>query len=262
MGHMRMDKKIAALSGGLVTTVVLLGYSTIGSPLAVASTRAHSKSVAAAAAPVPSGGSRITTTATATVNGAPDTMTISIGVQTTKAHATAALSDNAVKASAVVTALEADGLTSADIQTQNISLAANYDQAGTLTGYTVNDTVSATLRDLAKAGSVIDDAVSAAGDAGQLNGVSFSISDESALMTEARLQAVRDARQQAQQLAQAAGVTLVSLRSLTDTTENDINPMPFAGVASRVSAAPVPTPINAGSEQLSVQVTTVWNVTG
>jgi uncharacterized protein YggE len=210
------------------------------------------------AGPGSSGAAAITTNGTGTVSGAPDTMTIAINVSTSDAHASAALGHNNTVATAVQQALQRDGVAVKDIQTTGLSLQQTYPPSPA--GYQVDDQVTATLRDLSRAGSAIDDAVAAAGDAGRLNGVSFSMSGTSPLLAAARNQAVAAARAEAQQLAAAAGEHLAGLVSLTDQPQpSETGPMSFAAAGAAVpSSAPVP--VKPGTQQLSVVVTAVWAV--
>jgi hypothetical protein len=199
----------------------------------------------------------VTTTGTGTVSGAPDTMTVAIDVSTSDPHASTALGHNDAVATAVQQVLERDGVAARDLQTSGLSLQQV--TSPNPAGYQVDDQVSATLRVLTKAGSVIDDAVAAAGDAGRLEGVSFSMSDNSPLMARARQQAVAAARTEAQQLAAAAGERLGALVSLTDqSAQSQPGPLAF-GVASGAPAA-APVPVRPGTQQLSVAVTAVWAV--
>ncbi|HWG74989.1 MAG TPA: SIMPL domain-containing protein [Acidimicrobiales bacterium] len=219
---------------------------------------------AASTPSVPAAGSTITTEGTGAVSGTPNVMTVSIGVQTTAPRAGDALSQNNTVATAVQAVLARDGVAVADIQTGELSLYAQQQDgsASTVGGYQVSDVVTATLRNLGKAGSVIDDALAAAGDAGRLQGVSFSVADDSPLLSRARQQAVASARQDAQEMASAAGVKLVGLRSLSDQTSSGVPyataGQPFAAGAHTASAAPVP--VQPGTQQTTVQVTAVWDV--
>jgi uncharacterized protein YggE len=186
-------------------------------------------------------------------------MTVSVRVSTTDPHAAGALAHNNAIALAVQQALRRDGVAAKDIQTTGLSLQQTFPPS--VAGYEVDDEVSATLHNLARAGSAIDDAVAAAGDAGRLDGVSFSMSDTSPLMAVARQQAVAAAHADAAELAAAAGENLGSLRSLTEQT-GQVTPLPYAQVPTAVGSAPaVPVPVQPGTQQASVVVTTVWAVT-
>jgi uncharacterized protein YggE len=203
-----------------------------------------------------SDGGTITTDGTATVSGAPDTMTVSIRVSTSNPHAAAALAQNNAITLAVQHALEQDGVALKDIQTTDLELQQTYPPSAA--GFEADDEVSATLHNLARAGSAIDDAIAAAGDAGRLDGVNFSVSDTSPLMGVARQQAVAAARADAMQLAAAAGEHVVGLRSLTDETDQN-SPMPYGRAPMAAgSATSTPVPIQPGTQQLNVVVSAVW----
>lgn len=205
-----------------------------------------------------SGVSTITTYGVGTVNGQPDTLTITVDVSTTALHAGEALQQNNVLTTAVQTALEHDGVAPTDLQTANLSVQQAYP---TSQGYQVDDQVSATITDLARAGTIIDDALAAAGDAGRLDSATLSMSDTNPLLGTARQEAVNSARVDAQELAAAAGERLGPLVSLTDETQQPNTTEPFgtnAGAASPSAAAPIP--IQPGTQQLSVDVTAVWAV--
>ena len=202
----------------------------------------------------------VTTTGMGTVSGTPDVMTVQIGVETTAAHVGAALRANNARGAALQAALERHGVAVADIQTAQLSLYPQQGRNG-VTGYQVSDVVSATLHDLSTAGAVIDDALAAAGDAGRLEGVSFSVADDSVPLAQARRQAVSEARAEARQLAAAAGLRVVGLRSITDQADQGGIPQ-FASSAGAAAGAAQSVPVQPGTEQTTAQVVAVWNVAG
>jgi uncharacterized protein YggE len=226
------------------------------SPAAVVKTGRPAVATAGATAGA-TGPGTITTVGTGTVSGTPDEMTVSIGVQTAGVHAASALQEDNSVSRAVQAALSKDGVSSADIQTSGLSLYQQDPSSGG--GYQAEDSITAVIRHLGSAGSAIDDAVAAAGDAGRLEGVSFAFSDDSSLMSRARQAAVADARAQAQQLATAAGVTLGSLQSLSGSQQSP-GPYPVSvGTVPTASSAP-PVPVQPGTQQESVSVTAVWAI--
>jgi uncharacterized protein YggE len=220
---------------------------------------------AAPATPEPAGSSTVTTTGSGSVSGTPQVMTLSIGVTTTAPHAGEALSDSSAKASAVQATLRSAGVAAADIQTSQLWLSPSYgNNSSAPNGYQATNTVLAKLRDLSKAGTVIDNAVAAAGDDGRLEGVSFSIDDSSTFATAARKMAVAQARSRADELAAAAGMKVTGLRSLSE-APNQAPYGSFGGAvpasAQSTASAAVPVPIQPGVQQTTVDVTAVWNVT-
>jgi uncharacterized protein YggE len=194
--------------------------------------------------------------------GRPDQLTISLEVQTNAPTARASMAANAAKASAVVSKLEADGVTADDLQTSGLSVQPNYNSSGTvITGYQVTNGITVTVNfagSAARAGTLIDDAASVAGNAVRVNGISFSLIDQSALLAAARTGAVKQAAAQAETLAKASGMLLGPLCSLHDNTQQSQPPVPFAMAAA--AAAPATTPVEAGTLQVSANVTAVYQL--
>ncbi|HEY3811150.1 MAG TPA: SIMPL domain-containing protein [Acidimicrobiales bacterium] len=247
---------VVTAAAGTTLGLLLTGCgSAPGRATTPATVRGGAQAVLTAAAAAAAAAGRITTTGTGTISGTPDTMTVAINVSTTDQHAAPALAHNNAAATAVQQVLERDGVAAPDIQTSGLSLQQVTSPSPA--GYQVDDEVTATLRDLTKAGSVIDDAVAAAGDAGRLDGVSFSMSDTSPLLAAARQQAVAAARTEAEQLAAAAGEHLGALVSLTD--QSDLGQPVGVGLGIP-SMAPAAVPVRPGTQQLSVAVTAVWAV--
>lgn len=122
---------------------------------ATAATRQSVSTNLAAASAGAAAGATVTTTGTGTVSGTPDVMTLDVGVQNTALHVSTALNANNATSGAVQAALVRDGVAVADIQTAQLSLYPQQN-GNTITGYQVSDTVTATLRNLAKAGTTID----------------------------------------------------------------------------------------------------------
>src|SRR5436190_21849423 len=90
----------------------------------------------------------------------PDTATISAGVVTQATKAAAAIEANATAMTKVIDALKAKGIDAKDVQTEYVSVDPRYDDTGqNLVGYNATNSVSATVRDLAQVGDVIDTAV-------------------------------------------------------------------------------------------------------
>jgi uncharacterized protein YggE len=248
------------LAAGTALAVSACG-SAPSSPKAVkpASTPAVLASSSTASNAGSSGVATVTTQGTGTVSGAPDTLTIGIGVSTTAPHAAQALSQNNQLADAVQAALRANGVPAVDVQTTGLSLQQNWN-GNAPDGYAVYDEVTATLHNLARAGTVIDDALAPAGDSGRLNTAQLSMSDSNPLMAAARRQAVTSAQVQAQQIATAAGERLGPLVSLTDQPQQQPGPEYASASAATPSVSAAPVPIQPGTQQVSVEVVGTWQV--
>src|SRR5215471_5194799 len=104
----------------------------------------------------------IVVTGQGSVSTVPDRAQVSFGVSTDAKTASASMRGNAADMTKVIAAVKGQGIASADIRTDMISLSPRYSQSGdTVVGYTATNSVSATIRNLAKIGPTIDAAVDA-----------------------------------------------------------------------------------------------------
>ncbi len=193
----------------------------------------------------------------------PDQVTVTLGVETNAKTAQAALKDNNTKADELIKLLKAAGIDAKDIQTNQLSASPQYDNTGRkLSSYQVTNTVTVTIKNLGKAGEIIDQAAASAGDAIRIQSVSFSLSDESPAMASslktARANAVADARLQAEQLASAAGVKLGALRTIS--AGNVSAPPVFLGRTRQADFAAKDVPLEAGSQQITADVDLVFDL--
>jgi len=209
---------------------------------------------------VPSGGG-ISVSGTGQVTGTPNLLRLDSSINVTRPTVTAAMQQANTVMAAVQQILKSDGVLAADLQTSGLSVQPNYTYANNsqrLTGYQVSENLSIVLRDLSKAGSIISDAAQAGGDALQIGGASLDIDQDDALIARARQAAFADALAKAKTYADAAGRTLGAVTSISEST--DSQPVTFdyrmAAAASAPAAAPVP--IQAGSQDVTVNVAVTW----
>jgi uncharacterized protein YggE len=198
----------------------------------------------------------ITVTSVGEVRGTPDVADLSIGVAGRGATAADALGVVSARAQKVLGVLRDAGVADEDVQTDGLSIQPVSDEQNHITGYEATNTVSARIRDLGQAGTVVDAAAAKAGDNIRLQGISFSIDDDSKLLAAARAQATRRARGQAEQLASGAGVEVGAVRSISAASTS--SPSPFA--AGDAAAKAAGTPIQPGSQVLSVSATVVFSI--
>ncbi|MGB2756106.1 MAG: SIMPL domain-containing protein [Acidimicrobiia bacterium] len=194
------------------------------------------------------------------VKGKPDTITVSLGVDVNGASVSAALTRSNDRAAALIKLLKDAGVKDDDIATTNFSIYPNYNNDGTqVTGYRVSNTVSATIRDLGKAGSTIDAAAREVGDEIRMNGVNFGIDDDTGMLAQARGGAVKNAREKADQLAKGAGLKVLRVKSIEETSAPEATPMAYE--AARVSAdAASSVPLSGGTQSRSVTVRVVYEL--
>jgi uncharacterized protein YggE len=225
---MELGRRRVALVAGLTLAGLALGlWAGIGRPEAAQGQTSGAE---------PARG--ITVSGTGSVKAAPDRADFSFGVETQGDTAEAALAANSVAVRKVIDALEAAGVASSDIQTQQVSVSPRYDTNGQkITGYSAVNSVNATLRDLAEAGAVVDAAVRAG--ANQVYGPTLSISDQSGLYADALEKALEDARSKAKAIAAAAGVSLGSVVNIVE-GEQSAPPIPLAATGGEADqSAPI-----------------------
>ena len=189
---------------------------------------------------------------------APDTATLSAGVSSSAPTAAAALAANNARMQKVLAALKAQGIAERDMQTGNFSVSPQYANPAPnepnqqrLTGYQVSNQLQIRLTDVAALGPTLDRLVAAG--ANQINSINFAIRDSDRLLSEARTRAVADARAKAETYAKAAGVTLGPILSISE--EGGNAPRPMMAMAMRAEKF---TPIMAGEESISANVSIIW----
>lgn len=207
---------------------------------------------------------KIHVTGNGSVVGEPDIATLNLGVSVEKKTVAAAREAAAVAMTAVIDALKARGIAENDIQTERFSIYPQYDyteNGRVLRGYSVNNTVSAKVRELETLSGVIDDAAEAGGDIVVVNTIQFMIEDTTPLQTQARGLAVKDAEAKAQTLADASGVTLGKPITITETSHAASPPIAFAKEAAFAEdSALSSTPIEAGELTVTVNITIVYEI--
>jgi uncharacterized protein YggE len=194
---------------------------------------------------------------------APDVAVLGLGVSAKASTVGAANSQAQEAMTALLDALEANGVQEKDIQTTSLSIQPEYDYRNdeqVLTGYRVSHMLQVKVRDIDRAGEVIDDAVQAGGDLLQVQSISFTIDDTTALSSEARQKAVADAQAKAEELASLAGVTLGDPTYITESTSTPYSqPYYDRSVAYSAEAAPA-TEISLGELEVVVSVNITYGI--
>lgn len=196
------------------------------------------------------------------VSGTPDVLRVQLGVEVRRADVSAALADANEIQNRVRSSARGNGVDPKDMQTADVSLYPSYTNKGVPNGYTVNQSLTLKLRNLAKAGKTIGDAVKAGGNAARVQGVSFALEDNTALLQQARDAAYRDARAKAERYAELSGRPLNQVELISEQVPQGEQPVPYAMRASLDAAAAksMEVPIDAGQSQVSVSVTVRWSL--
>lgn len=202
----------------------------------------------------------ISVTGTGRVILAPDTADVRLGVTVQRGTVKAARADAAAAMTKVIAAIKKLGVADADIQTSSITLQPQYDyssgNAPRLVGYQFSNSLAVTVRKLDVLGDVIDDALAAG--ATSLDSVGFRVDDETKAEAQARTAAMADAKAKADALAAAAGVSIEGVSSITETAASIPYPVYYAGNAAGAAVDKVATPVQAGTDEISISVAVVY----
>ncbi len=165
----------------------------------------------------------------------PDVAYVTIGVHSQEATVAAALKDNNAQAQAIQKALIGMGVDAKDIQTSAFNVYPiqqnqpdpkanpNSSEGNGTVVYAVDNTVSVTVRDLAKLGTLLDSVI--ASGANSIHGIQFDAQDKTKAMAEARKLAIQDAKNQAQEIAADGGVLLGAIQTMNVNTGNVPGPV-------------------------------------
>ena len=202
---------------------------------------------------------QIAVTGRGEVKVSPDRATIQVSVQTRAATAAAAAAENATKQQSVLAALRALGLENDLLSTINYNVypEQRYEQGKepVIVAYSVTNTILVDVRRLSQVGPVIDAALSHG--ANMITSLQFYASNTETARRSAIATAIEKARADAEAAAQAAHGSLGTLLEISIGAYSPPPPRPM--MMARAGGVQMDnTPINAGEETLSVEVSTRW----
>ncbi|MBI2315083.1 SIMPL domain-containing protein [Candidatus Daviesbacteria bacterium] len=159
----------------------------------------------------------------------------------------------------VSTNLKQLGVDSKDIQTTNYNIQPKIDfrEGQRITGFTTNTNLQIKVRQLDKAGEVIDTATSSG--ANQISGVSFDIDDKTKLEDEARKKAVEEAKKKAQRSGQIAGFKLGRIINYSENQAGFLRPVSLSMEAAK-AAGDTATQVEPGSSEVTINVTLSYEI--
>ena len=197
----------------------------------------------------------ITVTGVGHVDSVPDEAEFSLGITTKGRTTREALAANSERMRRLIAALEAAGVAKRDIRTQDVSIGPNYDGDAAPSGYSASNTVSVRIREIDRAGAVLE-AASRAG-ANNVYGPSLTRENREALEAQALEKAVENARKRAETLARAADVSLGRVTAIVETVDRGGYEL-FAQRAAGEEASDVP--IEKGTEEIAASVTVTFAI--
>lgn len=197
------------------------------------------------------------------VQAQPDTAIVTVSVVTQNRQALAAQQDNAAKTDAVVRALKAAAGSGAEVKTSGYSVQPQRvykeGQPPTISGYEARNSVTVTLSDLTKVGSVIDAAAQAG--ANDVAGISFTLRQDRQARDRALSEATREAVSKAQVIASALGGRVVRIVEVQEEGTQQRPPVPIYQTESfQAKVGAVATPIEVGALDIWSKVQVIAEV--
>ena len=252
------------IAGTAAVTAVLLGAYLLGTSRDQASAAASPATSPVTSPALGTAATGIVVSGVGKMTGTPDTLRVSLGVSVTGDTVSSALATANQKAEAVQKSFRGSGVAAKDLQTTGLSIQPDYSSGKggqtILTGYQVQESLIAVLRDLKTAGAAISAAAQAGGQAIRIDDISLDLDDTSALVTGARTNAFAQARAKAQQYAGAAGVSLGKVTSIQETVQTPVPERYSYPEAAPAAGAIQDVPIQAGAQELSVTVTVAFAI--
>jgi hypothetical protein len=204
---------------------------------------------------------RVVVTGDALVQAQPDTAILTISVVTQSRNALAAQQQNAAQSEAVMRALKAVAGADAEVKTSGYLLTPQRvyreNQPPTISGYEARNTVTVTMGELPKVGTVIDAAAQAG--ANNIDNIAFTLRKDRPARNQALTEATREAISKAQVMAEALGGHVVRI---VEVQEGGTTPRPMyqREVGDAMVAKSASTPIEVGTLDITSQVQLVAEI--
>ena len=208
----------------------------------------------------------------------PNIATLQIGVEKDASTLVAAQASATTAMNAALNYLKTAGVASADIQTTNYNISPDYTYPPTpvnepaiictsngcppsngnrvLIGYTVSQSASVKIRNLADVGTILQGLANAG--ITDVSGPDFSIENPDAITDIARQNAINDAQTKAQTLASELHVRLGKIVSYQE--NNGGYPVPLYATAGSVGSATPAPQVPSGTTETTVDVTITYEI--
>jgi len=150
----------------------------------------------------------ISVTGTAEIKVAPDEVRLTLGVDSHDKELAVAKANNDNRVKKLMTLAHAAGVDTKNIQTSALTMGPEYsdEKIPKLLGYQVSQVITVTLTDLSKYENFMTSSLRAG--VNRVDGINFFVADPKKYREEARLQAVRVAREKAKAMAAELGQTI------------------------------------------------------
>ncbi|SJM89624.1 26 kDa periplasmic immunogenic protein [Crenothrix polyspora] len=190
----------------------------------------------------------------------PDKADVSLAIEVHTKTAKAAREQAAKAMQTLVDAVQSMGVAEKDVQTSYVALSPEYGNDSKIIGYQLTNQVLVCVRDVNKAGVVIDAAVQAGGNAARVQGLNFSVDNSTAALIQAREKAYQDAHAKAQQYAKLAGVKLGKAMHISEGSGISPTAIPYVNLDLELKSSSRPTPVQVGEQDVTVSVEVIFSV--
>ena len=206
----------------------------------------------------------LTVTGSGSATGAPDLALVRLGVQTSDEDVLAAFTRSNDITAHIIEALLELGVERKDIQTSGLSLYQDrpYDpfsdmEDGTIIFWAQNS-LSVTLRDISLVGEALGASVEAG--ANSIDGLSYGITDPTALEASARELAVADARNRAEHLTALTGMQLGRVLNIDESSYQPRPQTELRAFAMMAQAAGGGATVEEGQLSVQVELRITWEL--
>jgi uncharacterized protein len=196
---------------------------------------------------------------------APDMAVLSLTVMREAPTARGALDANSAAMEKVIANMKTLGIAARDLQTSAFSINPRYSypqrnstgEARKLIGYTVRNSLTVRVRDIARVGEILDASVTMGVNEG--GNISFTNDDPSAALTEARVAAVKAATEKARTLAKSADVKLGPVMEISEQSHRS-GPVPMMRAEMAMSSDSKSVPVAGGENTYNVSVQMIFAI--
>jgi len=189
----------------------------------------------------------------------PDIGKVSLSVISDAATVAAAQKDNTDKMNKITQVMKDTGVKEDDLKTTSYSIMPRYQYSAgrsDIIGYEALQTLDIKVRDLTKVGDILSKA--AAAGANQVGSLSFTFDNPETLQSQARQEAIIQARQKAGDLAKGLGVSLGKITSFNESSAGQ--PVPMYANDARGMGGGVAPQIQTGQNEIIIDVNLTYEI--
>jgi len=157
----------------------------------------------------------------------PDLSIVVFSVKTEKTTVAKAMEENVEKMNDIIEAMKNLGVEEKDLKTINFNISPRYEYRDynvypstgrrVLVGYEVTQSLQVKIRDLTKIGQIIQEAADLGSN--QLGNLQFTVDEQDEFKSQAREEAIKQAKEKAEEIASQLGVDLVRITGFSESSQ-------------------------------------------